>query len=522
MGKTLRALTLASSLVIIGCSGDVAYHDSDYEDRHVEHPRYVEERVYHETPAPRPLPPDEPTNVRASVDSGRYRDDHPVREDAPPPDQQVSADYDSGDTHVDVDAASEVPDAQDATYFQNDLQPYGNWVVSAQFGDCFRPSGVAVDWRPYSYGHWVYTDQGWLWASDEPFGWATYHYGRWYQDPSYGWIWVPGRTWAPAWVAWRHGGGCAGWAPLPPTPIGGTAVSINIQIGHIHPDQYCFVDERYIDAPRVHDHFRPVQQNVTIINQTTNITNITTVNNTVVNKGVSVTEVEQATGHKVKKAAVVQTSNKGPAKASGDTVAVYKKDLPPKKKKPVVTAVDTQNGNHNPSQTLATPDTPSKNKKPVVTDPKKNVDVNNDVNPKKKPAGSDLQTLGTDDNNSTGNKNKKKVDTDADHGKPDTTHDKKVKTDDAGPDVSGNKNKKKVDTDSDGDNGKSNQHGKSDDAPKTKTDDRSHYQPQSDDPKGKKTDTNTHDSGKGKGSDNSDTNGKKKDKNDNSDSDATH
>ena len=42
------------------------------------------------------------------------------------------------------------------------------------------------------------------WASEEPFGWATYHYGRWGYSDRMGWFWVPGNRWAPAWVAWRQ------------------------------------------------------------------------------------------------------------------------------------------------------------------------------------------------------------------------------------------------------------------------------------------------------------------------------
>src|SRR5258708_33820088 len=75
---------------------------------------------------------------------------------------------------------------------------------------------MAAEWRPYTLGHWVYTDDdGWLWVSDEEWGWAAYHYGRWYND-SGRWFWVPGRVWAPAWVAWRTGGGHIGRAPPPP------------------------------------------------------------------------------------------------------------------------------------------------------------------------------------------------------------------------------------------------------------------------------------------------------------------
>ena len=27
-------------------------------------------------------------------------------------------------------------------------------------------------WQPYMYGRWMWTNAGWAWVSDEPFGWA--------------------------------------------------------------------------------------------------------------------------------------------------------------------------------------------------------------------------------------------------------------------------------------------------------------------------------------------------------------
>ena len=57
-----------------------------------------------------------------------------------------------------------------------------------------------------------------MWVSNEPFGWATYHYGRWGFSNRVGWFWVPGNRWAPAWVAWRSSNDYLAWAPLPPTP----------------------------------------------------------------------------------------------------------------------------------------------------------------------------------------------------------------------------------------------------------------------------------------------------------------
>ena len=104
----------------------------------------------------------------------------------------------------------------DAGSFYSPLSPYGEWLEIDPGFYAWRPTHVRADWRPYTYGHWAWTDFGWYWISDEPYGWAVYHYGRWYDDESYGWIWIPDRTWAPAWVEWRYNDDYLGWAPLPP------------------------------------------------------------------------------------------------------------------------------------------------------------------------------------------------------------------------------------------------------------------------------------------------------------------
>ena len=91
---------------------------------------------------------------------------------------------------------------------------------------------------------------GWTWASDYNWGWAPFHYGRWLYDDAYGWMWVPGYEWAPAWVSWRNGGGCYGWAPLGP---GG---NFDISIGSRIPYNYwAFVPHRYINNPRINNYY---------------------------------------------------------------------------------------------------------------------------------------------------------------------------------------------------------------------------------------------------------------------------
>jgi hypothetical protein len=98
--------------------------------------------------------------------------------------------------------------------FYQSLSPYGRWVDHAVYGRVFIPGDHG--YVPYRDGHWVYTDVGWYWQADEPFGWAVTHYGSWDYEPSYGYFWVPDTRWAPARVEWRHSGDLVGWAPQLP------------------------------------------------------------------------------------------------------------------------------------------------------------------------------------------------------------------------------------------------------------------------------------------------------------------
>src|SRR5579883_552735 len=119
----------------------------------------------------------------------------------------VSADIQAGPVTVQINSPSD---------FIQPLAAYGTWVDAPRYGRCWHPKDVSTDWQPYAYGQWVWTDAGWYWQSDEPWGWATCHYGSWTDDPSYGWLWIPGTQWAPAWVTWREGDNYIGWAPCGP------------------------------------------------------------------------------------------------------------------------------------------------------------------------------------------------------------------------------------------------------------------------------------------------------------------
>ncbi|HET6912435.1 MAG TPA: DUF6600 domain-containing protein [Rhodanobacteraceae bacterium] len=117
----------------------------------------------------------------------------------------------------------------------DDLDDYGNWQSTPDYGDVWYPTRVATGWAPYRDGHWAWIEPwGWTWVDNEPWGYAPFHYGRWVYV-SDRWGWVPGpRTvrpvYAPALVAFVGGsgfslsisvggGGPVGWFPLGPRDV---------------------------------------------------------------------------------------------------------------------------------------------------------------------------------------------------------------------------------------------------------------------------------------------------------------
>jgi hypothetical protein len=205
-------------------------------------------------------------------------------------------------------------------YFYDQLSPYGTWHSHPRWGDVWRPRRIEADFRPYYRGHWEYTVQyGWIWVSDHVWGDIPFHYGRWVYDPFDGWLWIPGYVWSPAWVVWRSGGGYTGWFPMPPDDgflYGGGDPYFNRwdnwDRGFGYADWYgpamgvnallnfwIFIEDRRF-GDRDYIRYIPPRNNfVTIVNNTTNITNYVTVNNYIVNRSVDVTRIERASGRPI-------------------------------------------------------------------------------------------------------------------------------------------------------------------------------------------------------------------------------
>lgn len=104
-----------------------------------------------------------------------------------------------------------------------DLDSYGSWRVSDEYGPLWVPDVVESGWAPYSTGRWVWdSNYQWTWIDDAPWGWAPFHYGRWVYLGGY-WAWAPGPVvlqrpvYSPALVAFfgiNNRGPGLGWVAL--------------------------------------------------------------------------------------------------------------------------------------------------------------------------------------------------------------------------------------------------------------------------------------------------------------------
>ena len=235
--------------------------------------------------------------------------------------------------------------------FQTGLSPYGMWVDTPEYGRVFRPTRVSAGWRPYLDGRWVYTRYGWTWVGDEPFGWATYHYGRWWHSDALGWSWVPGRVWAPAWVSWRYGGGNCGWAPMGPR-------------GHVYaePTRWVFVPSVHFVQP-VRAYALPIHQTYAVWGRVAPIPMV----RPGPLSGPRVTVISGAIGRPIRAVPIRLGATAGPGRVSGGGVEIFRPHGVPFRgaavqarvrrdwQQPRAQATSPQAGQHQPSAPMQGP-----------------------------------------------------------------------------------------------------------------------------------------------------------------------
>ncbi len=186
-------------------------------------------------------------------------------------------------------------------YFYASLSPYGTWIDLGYGAVAWKPTIIVRTWKPFYQGRWIWTDYGWYWYSYEPFGHIVYHYGRWYFDDYYGWIWIPDFEWAPAWVEWRYTDTYIGWAPL--SPYGTFSISIGIHFTRsysIHYTNWHYVHVNYFCSPYLTNYYVAPKYKYRIHSKTKYRTDYSYYNGRVRNNGIDVSFIEKRTGQRIR------------------------------------------------------------------------------------------------------------------------------------------------------------------------------------------------------------------------------
>lgn len=217
--------------------------------------------------------------------------------------------------------------------FYDELAPYGEWIYTPENGYAWRPYlDYQEDFRPYATrGNWVYTDLGWTWVSEYRWGWATFHYGRWFFDDYLGWMWMPGYEWAPAWVTWGSYNEYWAWAPMGPN------MYANLNFNWYAPAfWWTFVPFRNFCANNWYSY---------TYNQPIQVTNITYITNVYYGSnenhsnwhwyyGPRVAEVERHTQTKVQKRTLVDVDKPVDLAIRDNNVKVYRPGVTQKRENP--------------------------------------------------------------------------------------------------------------------------------------------------------------------------------------------
>ncbi len=205
-------------------------------------------------------------------------------------------------------------------YFYTVLAPHGTWIELDYGVVVWRPTVMRKSWAPYRTGRWLWTVDGWYWDSYEPFGYVVYHYGRWYYDDYYGWIWIPDYEWAPAWVEWRYDDMYIGWAPLPPYAIFSISIGIHFTTTYYTPyHHWHFVRYRYICEPYVYRYFISVKYKQRIYSSTKYRTNYAYNDGRIINRGVDIGLVRNRSGQNIRERDIQRISDRNEFERTRDS-----------------------------------------------------------------------------------------------------------------------------------------------------------------------------------------------------------
>jgi hypothetical protein len=273
-------------------------------------------------------------------------------------------------------------------------QPSPNLAVGMTIGNAVTAMG-ANTYVPYSNGQWIYTTNGWYFRAPTHYEEITSHYGRWFFSPALGWVWVPGRLWAPAWVDWYEDDNYIAWAPLPPSVYIVNNICMPPVIVEHH---YMIVERTYFVEPGIYKYMYKGNRHKFKIKDMRRRDGIFVYNNMVINNGPDINLIRTATNRNIETVKLEKVRDIGNIKYKNDKYSVYSPHFEKVKGKP------NQNITYSkPEKFVNSKDIKSEKKNDYYVEKKNNIGKNNTDIPKK------FNEKGNKDNNSVNSKEKKDI-----------------------------------------------------------------------------------------------------------------
>lgn len=200
------------------------------------------------------------------------------------------------------------------------------WRPTKDLAETMIKESDVKEYVPFNNGQWIYTDAGWYFKADTPQEEITSHYGRWTEDENLGYVWLPGKTWSPAWVEMRENQDYVAWAPIPPgTYLEGEKISQT----QINENRYTIVEKKQFIEPSVYKYrYQNVEnKNKIMIKEMTKTEGVMVKNKTVINKGPDVADIEKHTGKKIETVKIDKAGKKEDAGYKGNVINIFNPEL---------------------------------------------------------------------------------------------------------------------------------------------------------------------------------------------------
>ena len=195
----------------------------------------------------------------------------------------------------------------------------------------------------------------WTFDSDDPYAWATFHYGRWFYDDDQGWLWYPDTQWAPCWVAWRYSKTHVGWAPLTPDCV--WRDDTGLSMGRYNPDTiplnyYTFCHMNDFAGADLRNHYLLIAKNATYVRRTQFVPGTLRFSNAAVSNELPFHKtLVQAAGHDFQRAHLVTVDVAQNRGAFGNELRVFRPEVTLKRGR-VPQFIGTETGDSSARQPL--------------------------------------------------------------------------------------------------------------------------------------------------------------------------